>query len=227
MSGMPDPLRIIVLGAGGNSLSILDAIAACNAAMPGRYQLEGILDDLPENQGREVLGHRVLGRIDEAHRFAGCRFVNGISSIASFRKMPAVIARTGLGASAFESVIHPRATISPSARIGAGSVVMAGSVVCAEASLGDHVIVLQNTSINHHTLVGDYATLSAGITVLGYVEIGRNAFVGGGSTVAPRCHIGEGAIVGAGSVVIREVAPGKVYAGNPAREISGSRHAAH
>lgn len=56
---------------------------------------------------------------------------------------------------------------------------MANSVICAEAVIGDHVIILQNTVINHHSRVGDYATLSSGITVLGYVDIGENAFIGG------------------------------------------------
>jgi sugar O-acyltransferase (sialic acid O-acetyltransferase NeuD family) len=218
---------IIILGAGGNSLGIIDAISAINALDPARprYRIEGILDDIPENRGKKVLGCEVIGVIADAPRHAGCRFVNGISSVASFRKIPEIIARTGLPASRFETVIHPRATVATTAIVGAGSVVLAGSVICPEAQVGAHVIILQNTSVNHHSKVGDFSTLSAGITVLGYIDIGRNAFVGGGSTIAPSCRIGDGALVGAGSVVIRDVPAGKVYAGNPAREIAGSRHA--
>jgi sugar O-acyltransferase (sialic acid O-acetyltransferase NeuD family) len=221
------PLRIVILGAGGNSLGVIDAIEAANALEPGapRYLIEGILDDIPGNRARTVLGHRVIGTIDEAARFTGCRFVNGISSVASFRKIPEIVKRTGLAAESFETVIHPRATVAASARVGAGSVILAGSVICPEALVGDHVIVLQNTSVNHHTRVGDFATLSAGVTVLGYVEIGRNAFIGGGSTLVPHCTIGESALVGAGSVVVRDVAAGRVVAGNPARELANSPHA--
>jgi acetyltransferase-like isoleucine patch superfamily enzyme len=43
--------------------------------------------------------------------------------------------------------------------------------------------------------------------------------------VAPRVRIGDSAVVGAGSVVIRDVPPGRVFAGNPARELAGSQHA--
>jgi sugar O-acyltransferase (sialic acid O-acetyltransferase NeuD family) len=219
--------RVVILGAGGNSLGVIDAIEALNALEPGapRYRIEGILDDYPENRAREILGFKVIGTIDEADKFSACRFVNGISSVASFRKIPGIVARTGLPADRFETVIHPRATIAASARVGPGSVILAGSVVCPEAVIGAHVIILQNTSVNHHTRVGDFATISAGVTVLGYIEIGRNAFIGGGTTIAPLCKIGEGALVGAGSVVIRDVSPGCVVAGNPARELAGSRHA--
>jgi sugar O-acyltransferase (sialic acid O-acetyltransferase NeuD family) len=215
--------RIVILGAGGNSLGILDAIEAINAIRP-TYEVAGILDDIPENQGRVILGAKVIGRIEEAGKLQGCRFVNGISSVASFRKIPEVIRRTGIANERFETIVHPRATVASSARIGAGTAILAGSVICPEAVIGNHVIVLQNTTVNHHTRIADFTTLSAGITILGYIDVGRNAFIGGGSTLAPMVKVGDGALVGAGAVVIRDVPAGKVYAGNPAREIAGSKH---
>ena len=218
------PKRIVILGAGGNSLGILDAIEALNAIRP-TYVVEGILDDIPENQGRVVLGAKVIGKIEDAPRLAGCVFVNGISSVASFRKIPEVIRRTGLARERFETIVHPRATVASSARVGAGTAILAGSVMCPEAVIGDHVIILQNTTVNHHSRIGDFTTLSAGITILGYIEIGANAFIGGGATLAPLVKVGDGGLVGAGSVVIRDVPAGRVHAGNPAREIAGSRHA--
>jgi len=222
MSGGAQPL--VVLGAGGNSLGILDAVQALNAIRP-TYRIEGILDDIPENQGRLVLGAKVIGKIEDASKLAGCRFVNGISSIASFRKIPEVIRRTGIAPDRFETIVHPRASVASGARVGRGTAILAGSVICPEASVGDHVIILQNTTVNHHTRIADFTTLSAGVTILGYIEIGANAFIGGGSSLAPMVKVGEGAVVGAGSVVIRDVPAGRVYACNPAREIAGSPHA--
>lgn len=217
-------IDLIVLGASGNTLGIIDAVEELNRER-ARYRVVGILDDIPANQGRMLMGVKVIGTIDDSPKFAGCRFVNGISSVTSFRKIPEIVARTGQPLANFESIVHPRATIASSARIGRGSVVLAGSVLCTEAELGDHVIVLQNTSVNHHSRIGDYSTLSAGITILGYVDVGRNALVGGGSSLAPQVKVGEGVLVGTGSVVIRDLAAGRVYAGNPAREIVGSRYA--
>jgi sugar O-acyltransferase (sialic acid O-acetyltransferase NeuD family) len=219
------PAQLIILGAGGNSLGIIDAVEALNAIAP-TFHIAGILDDIPENLGREVLGHKVIGTIADAPKHAHCRFVNGISSVASFRRIPDIVARTRQPATSFATIVHPRATVSSSARIGHGSVILAGSVICAEAVVGEHAIVLQNTTVNHHSRIGDFVTLSAGITILGYIEVGRNAFIGGGSTFLPLLKVGEGALVGAGSVVIRDVPAGRVVAGNPAREIAQSRHAA-
>lgn len=218
---------LVILGAGGNSLGVIDAVEAINALEPQRprYRIEGILDDIAANQGRVVLGCKVIGRIEDAPKLSGCRFVNGISSVASFRLIPEVIRRTGAPLDAFETIVHPRATIAASARVGRGSVILAGSVLCPEAIVGDHVIVLQNSSVNHHTRIGDFTTLSAGVTLLGYIEVERNAFIGGGSSIAPRVLVGASALVGMGSVVIRDVPAGSVVAGNPARELPESPYA--
>ena len=49
-------------------------------------------------------------------------------------------------------------------------------------------------------------------------------FIGGGSSIAPYVNVGAGALIGMGAVVIRDVAPGRVAAGNPAREITKSSY---
>lgn len=222
------PIRIALLGAGGNSPSIVEAIIAANAAAAsGRvYELLGFFDDLPENRNARVLGFPVLGTIDAAREAPGdCRFVNGIASVESFRLKPAIIARTGLAGDRFETIVHPRAVIAASAKLGRGTAILAGSVVCAEAAVGNHVIVLENSTLNHHSQTGDFATVSAGVTVLGRVRIGASAFIGGGSSIAPGVVIGDGALVGMGSSVIRDVASGTVVAGNPARLLPSSPYA--
>lgn len=48
-------------------------------------------------------------------------------------------------------------------------------------------------------------------------SIGDNVCIGGGSKILPGVAIGDRSVVGAGSVVTRDVPPGVVVAGNPAR----------
>ncbi|MCP2001100.1 acetyltransferase-like isoleucine patch superfamily enzyme [Nitrobacter winogradskyi] len=50
-------------------------------------------------------------------------------------------------------------------------------------------------------------------------RVGRRASIGSNATILCGISIGDGAIVGAGAVVTRDVAPGDVVAGVPARSV--------
>ena len=51
------------------------------------------------------------------------------------------------------------------------------------------------------------------------VHIGRKAWVGAGATILPGVTVGENAVVAAGAVVTKDVAPGTIVGGNPAKFI--------
>jgi acetyltransferase-like isoleucine patch superfamily enzyme len=51
------------------------------------------------------------------------------------------------------------------------------------------------------------------------VIIGANSFLGVGATILPGVTIGEQCVIGAGSVVTRDIPPGSVVAGSPAKVI--------
>lgn len=66
----------------------------------------------------------------------------------------------------------------------------------------------------HHK---DRALRAKGLEIALPVEIGEDVWIGGGAIILGGVTIGDGAIIGAGSVVTRDVAPGEIVAGNPAR----------
>ena len=51
-------------------------------------------------------------------------------------------------------------------------------------------------------------------------DIKQDAIVGANTTILPSIIVGERCIIGAGSVVTKDLKPGKVYVGNPAKEIN-------
>lgn len=209
--------RLVVIGAGGNSLGIVDAVLARQQDGRGEYQLAGILDDNKELKGTTLLGVPVLGPIEEISMLGDCHVINGIGSIASHSGRPSIVERVGVPRERYATVVHPRAVIGSGSYLGCGTAILAGTVVCPTARVGDHVIILQNTTVNHRVYVEDYVTMSAGVMISGAVRIERGAFIAGGASVAPHLTIGKKSVVGMGAVVIRDVLAETVVVGNPAR----------
>jgi sugar O-acyltransferase (sialic acid O-acetyltransferase NeuD family) len=115
------------------------------------------------------------------------------------------------------TLIHPSASVDPTAYIGAGGQVLAQAIVSADTVLGTACIVNHKASVDHECVLGDGVHLAPGATLCGLVTVGEAAFIGAGAVVLPRLSIGSDAVIGAGAIVTRDVPPGAVVAGNPAR----------
>ena len=82
-------------------------------------------------------------------------------------------------------------------------------------SIGDNSLVGYNTTIlTHEFLIGEWR--------VGPVEIGKNVMIGANCTILPGVRIGDGATIGAHSLVNRDVPPGALVAGVPARIVRGA-----
>ncbi|MGH7970330.1 MAG: acyltransferase [Limisphaerales bacterium] len=111
--------------------------------------------------------------------------------------------------------------IQKGAKVGNRCKVSSHTFICEGVTLEDEVFIGHSvTFINDRfpkaaTAQGALQTEADWTCVSTLVK--RGASIGSGSTILCGVTIGEGAIVGAGSVVTKEVPPGAVVAGNPAR----------
>ena len=209
--------RIVVLGTGGNALDIADTVAALGPK--AGFEFAGFLDDDPSLAGRTVLGYPVLGALSAARTLVGCLFVNGIGNPDNFLRKAEIVATTGLPLDRFATLVHPTATVSPSARLGRGVVLLQHVTVAARASIGDHVIVLPAAIVSHDVEVGDYSCIAGGACLSGRVHVGAHCYVGSNASVRQGVRISARALVGMGAAVVDDVPPGEVFAGVPARRI--------
>ncbi len=89
----------------------------------------------------------------------------------------------------------------------------------AEVRIGSHVFVGPNVSMYTACHPLSPSERNTGVEWARPIRIGDNVWIGGSATILPGVSIGDNAVVGAGSVVTRDVEPGIVVAGNPARMI--------
>ncbi|TMI73146.1 MAG: N-acetyltransferase [Bacillati bacterium ANGP1] len=120
-----------------------------------------------------------------------------------------------------ESKVGAFVEIQKGARIGRRVKVSSHSFICEGVEIEDDVFV-------GHGVVFINDRYPRAVTESGHLQtetdwhvvrttVRRGASIGSGSTILCGVEIGEGAMVGAGSVVTKNVPPGVIVAGNPAR----------
>lgn len=125
------------------------------------------------------------------------------------------------------TIIHPLAMVSPHASIGIGSVVFANAVVNACATVGSGVIVNTGAVVEHDCVVGDFAHISPNAVLAGGVTLGPLVWVGSCASIKQLIAVGEASVVGMGAVVTKDVAPGVIVVGNPAKIAEPRNQSAH
>lgn len=110
--------------------------------------------------------------------------------------------------------IGPDVTVGPNTSIARG--------VFGDTILEDGAYVGANVSISHGVRIARHAAVLHGVTIAGSVVVDLWAWIGVGAVVLEGRCIGAGATVGAGAVVTRDVMPGAVVVGNPARPVDSA-----
>ena len=115
------------------------------------------------------------------------------------------------------TVVHPK-----NVRIGEGCAINHGVFILGHTSIeiGDHVILSARAMLIDAGLeLAGFAQTDAPRHKAGAVKIESRVWIGAQAIILPGVTVGRGSVVGAGSVVTRDVPPGVVVAGNPARII--------
>ena len=216
--------QLIILGARGNSVDILDAVNEINAkSKSARYECIGFLDDDQHRWGQEIWGVKVLGPLESATNYPDAYFVNSIGSERNFRQKAGIIAKTGLPPERFVTIVHPTASVSRMATLGKGVVVLQHVTISNQVSIGNHVIILPNSVISHDVVIGDYSCITGGVCISGMATIERDCYLGTNSSIIGNVKLETGCIIGMGAVIRHDVPANAVMVGNPARLLRNAK----
>lgn len=199
--------NVQVIGAGGHAKVVISTLKALGKKIVSVY------DDHHKTLGSDFMGIPVGGAFADAAHDCETYLAIGNNGV---RKEIAESAPFLWG----KALVHPRAWVDPSAKLGLGSVIFAGAIVQADSFIGTHVIVNTGATVDHDCNVLDYVHIAPGCHLCGGVDVYEEAMLGVGTKVIPLMKIGAKAVIGAGSVVIRDVQAGEKTVGVPAKAIA-------
>jgi sugar O-acyltransferase (sialic acid O-acetyltransferase NeuD family) len=186
--------RLLVVGAGGHGCSVAEA-----SELSGKFEVVGFLDDSLAT-GETVLGIPVFGPVSAMadQRAAGSQVIVAIGNNAVREKLMRQLVEADFE---LATVVHPRAFVSPSAVLGAGSAVMAGAIVGTEAYLGVGAIVNCGAVVDHHATVEDFGHLGVNACMAGGTVLGRGAWMQAGAALGYGVRVSAGVTLAPGEAM--------------------------
>lgn len=164
--------KLIIIGAGDFSSVIAEAAKDCG------YNVVGYIDD-NKKKGTVVFNKiKVIGSTVDLSELQKENFnfilaigncgvrANIFNKISSKLKMP--------------NIIHSKANISPSVKLGIGNIILAGATINANCNIGNNNIINSNTLIDHDSTIENNCHIAQG-TILGsnvVIKDGRTTKLG-------------------------------------------------
>ncbi len=215
--------ELVLIGGGGHSLVVFETAGAAGLTVRGFYD-----DD--ESAALAPMAER-LGGIGAITRGAETERLGSPGSLGSPADLQAaaILALGGLASrrhmidrlegAQWATIVHPTATVSPTASIGAGVFIGPGAIINARARIGDHAIINTGAIIEHDCEIGENAHCAPRSVLGGGARIGRDTLVGLGATVLPQVRLGAGCVLAASGSAVHDIPDKTTAIGAPARAV--------
>ena len=194
---------LLIFGGGGHAKAIMDMVKQI-----GEYAIVGIVDDDKSLIGKKILGIPVLGTrallpalVAQGVNLAA-NGVGGIIDIGARVRIFELLEQAGF---TFPTLIHPRATMEPSAKAGEGVQVFANAYIGSDAVLHAKCMVNTNAVVSHDCEIGSYSHIAPGALLAGHVHVGERTLIGMGVTTTIGVKIGSGVRIGNAAIVLADV----------------------
>jgi sugar O-acyltransferase (sialic acid O-acetyltransferase NeuD family) len=202
---------MLVIGAGGHALEILDVLLQDNYPHP-IYFYDDITPSLTSFRGFPVVqSEAMLKEIYPASFF----FVLGIGSPNHRKNMYEKFISLG---GDFSSVISNK-SIHANQLLNKEFDLMNLCYLGPETCIGKGTLINTGAQIHHEVEIGEFTEISPRALLLGKVKVGNLCSLGGNCTILPKIRIGNNVIVGAGTVVTSDVPDNKLIVGVPGKII--------
>lgn len=200
---------LIIVGASGLAKEV-KWIAEASA----EFNVLGFLDDALKI-GSLFESKPILGTTDDFHKFPNAAFIIAIGNprIRKHIFQKAISQKIDH----FVNIIHPKAIISDTTKIGRGNILFPGSILSSQTKVGDHNIINNNATIGHDSIIHNFVTIAPLAAVSGNVQLGDFVEIGTTASVKQGLRLSQGSMLGMGGVLLTDISNNQVFVGNPAK----------
>jgi len=207
-------------------IRVASAIFPTRRAMPGIHETAVVASDARLGAETSVGAHAVVGSGcdigDAAIIEAGVvLYPNSVIGPRSIVNAGAVIGTDGFGFERDEKNTllrfphYGRVVIGAEVEIGANACIDRGAL--GETVIGSGTKIDDLAYVAHNVKVGRDCLVMASTVLCGSCCVSDRVEISPGAVIRDKVHVGEGARIGLGAVVVKDVPPGTVVAGVPAR----------
>jgi len=201
---------ILIVGAGGFGRELY--VWAKDSFPEDYYIIKGFLDDNRRALDNYNMDVGIIGNLHNYELKDQDRLLIAIGNIKIKKRIITNLKKKG---AKFLTLIHPKAIVLNTAKIGLGVVICPFAIVSDNVQLGDFVMMNSYSSCGHDAKVGKYCILSPYATLNGFVVLEEEVFLGTHSTVIAYKRVGYQSKISANSVVMRDVPEKKMVFGVP------------
>lgn len=199
--------ELIVIGGGGHAKMCIDIINQM-----GIYKIIGIIDKVSKI-GAKISGIPIIGRdkdLVELYNKGVKLAVNGLGMILNQNKRAKIFRKLKQIGFFIPNIVHPKASIEPSAILGEGNQIMANAIIGSYVKIKNNCIINSGAIISHDSILENNVHVAPGAILAGDVHIGENTLIGMGTTIYLSLNIGENVIIYNNCSITRNIPNNKI-----------------
>lgn len=192
---------LLLIGGGGHCRSCIDVIE-----VEGRYKIAGIVNQT-DGCSEPVLGYEVLGDDEDLPELQK-KYPIALITVGQIKSADLRVKLfQQLRSLGFElaTIISPRAYVSKTASLGAGTIVLHDALVNTGAKIGNNCILNTKSLVEHDAIVEDHCHISTGSIVNGGTVIREKTFIGSNTVTKEYITVGKNSVIGGGLRVVSDL----------------------
>lgn len=191
---------VVIYGNGGHAKMCADIVLQSKD-----YNIGGIIDDNPQSEG--LRDYALFGdskSLDELYERGLKNIIIGIGFLNDLKKREKIYKQISLKFN-IPTIIHPKALIEPSVKIGDGNQVMSGAIIGSDAVTGSNCIINSGAIISHDCIIGNSTHITPGAVLAGHVKTGERCLIGMSVNIFIGAEIGDDVTINNGLSIFKHI----------------------